>query len=152
MNHSGNGTGASRCGRNNAATHQIDMKPLASAAVVVFFLAFIYALLDGYNEAVETERKQGVTPTNHYQFGGTNTSTRVLVYDAKVTDEIKEIRWQHKRNCDLSRSAIRAGYMACQLGLSLTNYLSDLERAWQVDLEKRIAEALETEQRGHSAN
>lgn len=54
---------------------------------------------------------------------------------------IEEIRARHKGMCDLSRSGIQAGYLACRLGLSLTNYLADVEKAWEKNLAEKIAGA-----------
>ena len=55
--------------------------------------------------------------------------------------KIEEIRWRHKLDCDLARSAIKAGYIACQLGIPLTNYMNSLEAGWDKLLKDRIAEA-----------
>jgi len=56
------------------------------------------------------------------------------------SDRIKEIKRAHKSNCGLSRSGIMAGYMACQQGIPLTNFLANVERAWDKLLAERIAE------------
>jgi hypothetical protein len=63
------------------------------------------------------------------------------VKPTKTDAKIEEIKWRHKLNCDLSRSGIQAGYLACRLGLNLTNYLADVEAAWDKQLKEQIAEA-----------
>ena len=63
------------------------------------------------------------------------------VQTQKEDPKIKEIKWRHKQMCDLSRSGIQAGYLACRMGLNLTNYLSDVEAAWDKQLKENIAEA-----------
>jgi len=67
------------------------------------------------------------------------------VQTEKSDPKIEEIKLRHKRMCDLSRSGIQAGYLACRLGLNLTNYLADVEAAWDKQLQEQIAEAVATE-------
>ena len=63
------------------------------------------------------------------------------VQTPKEDPKIKEIKWRHKQMCDLSRSGIQAGYLACRLGMNLTNYLADVEAEWEKQLKENIAEA-----------
>ena len=63
------------------------------------------------------------------------------VQTKKSDPQIEEIKWRHKQMCDLSRSGIQAGYLACRLGLNLANYLADVEAAWDKQLQEKIAES-----------
>lgn len=60
--------------------------------------------------------------------------------DAKTEAKIKEIKERHNRNCEMQRNGIQAGYLACRLGIPLTNYLADVDAAWDKLLADRIAE------------
>lgn len=52
--------------------------------------------------------------------------------------KIEELKAEHKRRCESARSNIMAGYMACSLGLNLSNYLADVQALWDKQLADRI--------------
>lgn len=57
------------------------------------------------------------------------------------SERIEGIKERHKLRCDTARHAIQAAYLANKLGWPLTNYLAELEKAWEELLAKQIAEA-----------
>lgn len=63
------------------------------------------------------------------------------VQTTKPDLKVEEIKRRHKDMCDLSRNGIQAGYLACRLGIPLTNYLADVEAAWDKQLKEKITEA-----------
>ena len=62
-----------------------------------------------------------------------------LVYsDSYSAKRIEEIKRQHERTCETSRLGIAAGYMACRMGLNMSNYMAALEKEWAKQLQEQI--------------
>lgn len=68
-------------------------------------------------------------------------SSAVFSADKIADMGIEAIKRDHRKMCDLSRSGIIAGYLACGRGLDLSNYLAAVEVEWGQQLSNRIAEA-----------
>ena len=52
--------------------------------------------------------------------------------------KIKDVEFYHKLNADALLNGIKAGYVASQLGLSLSNYLSDVQASLDKNLSNKI--------------